>query len=452
MLKQKPADYFLVLVSLVGYYFLGYVIPRYHTLPLFATYGILFLVYLWILKDHFSTSIIFWVVASLACRSVLLFSLPQLSDDFYRFIWDGRLWAAGHHPFAALPAEYLSRNISGVDQELYNHLNSKPYFAIYPPVAQYVFWVAVKISPGSIAGSVVAMRMIILLAEGGSLLLIHHLLKKFNLPAKNILLYALNPLIIIELAGNLHFEAVVIFFVLFSVFLFARQKIILSAASLSVAICAKLIPLIFLPAFFGRMTRKKLFIYFSVIVVTCLLIFIPFLNREVINTWQSVGLYFNKFEFNASLYYLVREWGYSWYGYNIIQTVGWKLAFITFILIMTFTWIRNRQSQLKQVERDEQSFFLEWMWMLSIYFLFTTTLHPWYISILLALSVFTPYRFVVIWTGLIFLTYAGYTLDTFKENLWLTAIEYLAVAGYLGYELWGRRGTLYFQRRKPVSS
>jgi hypothetical protein len=72
---------------------------------------------------------------------------------------------------------------------------------------------------------------------------------------------------------------------------------------------------------------------------------------------------------------------------------------------------------------------------LLIYFLFTTTLHPWYIIPLLVLSIFTDFKFVILWTGVIFLTYAGYHSEGFQENLWITAFEYAAVLGYLAYEL-----------------
>jgi hypothetical protein len=78
---------------------------------------------------------------------------------------------------------------------------------------------------------------------------------------------------------------------------------------------------------------------------------------------------------------------------------------------------------------------LQIMWALCIYFLFTTTLHPWYITTLVAISVFSTYRFPVLWSGLIFLTYAGYRIDSFQENYWLTAFEYIAVIGYFIFEL-----------------
>jgi alpha-1,6-mannosyltransferase len=442
MLKQKPAAYWVLVISLLGYYFLAYEIPRHATFALFATYGILFLIYLWIVNSSLNQAVSFWIVVSLVFRIILFFAFPQLSDDFYRFIWDGRLWAAGEHPFAALPSEYLNLNIPGIDQELYNHLNSKEYFAIYPPVAQYVFWVAVTISPHSILGSVIVMRVLVLLAEVGTILLMKELLKKFGRPENNVLLYALNPLIIMELTGNLHFEVFVIFFLLVTVLLLTRKVFLPAAASMGLAICTKLLPLIFLPSYIGRLATKKLLAYFLIVGAACLVLFFPFFDWEVVNSLRSsVGLYFNKFEFNASLYYLVREFGFWKYGYNIIQTVGWKLGLITLILILTYVWIKSRQSKVKQEDFNSHVLFQDWMWMLSIYFLFATTLHPWYISTLLALSVFTPYRYPVVWTGLIFLTYAGYTSDSFHEVLWLTAIEYIVVIGFLAYELWNRKDT-----------
>ncbi len=445
MRKQKLQVYIACLISLACYHVLAYDIPRHETLPLFTAYGILFLIYLWVINKSTDHEITFWLVVSFAFRIVLIFSLPQLSDDFYRFIWDGRLWVAGEHPFAALPEHFLKLGIPGIDQELYNHLNSKEYFTIYPPVSQYVFGAAVKISPHSMLGSVIVMRMFILLAELGTLFLMVKLVKDFNLATKNVLYYALNPLIILELTGNLHFEAIVIFFLLLTGFFLSRKAVTSSAMSIGMAICTKLVPLIFLQTFLARLNTKNLILFFITVAATCLLLFFPFFDEQVFYSLQrSVTLYFNKFEFNASFYYLVREYGYTMYGYNIIQTVGWKLGLTTFLIIMIFVWVRYRQSKREQDPNNHHRVFQDWMWILLIYFLFTTTLHPWYITTLLALSVFTPYRFPVVWTGLIFLTYAGYTSNAFHEVLWLTALEYILMIGYLIYEVWMRRSSLVF--------
>ena len=94
----------------------------------------------------------------------------------------------------------------------------------------------------------------------------------------------------------------------------------------------------------------------------------------------------------------------------------------------------------------DQDFFAGLLFVHLTYLLFTTTVHPWYVSMLLMFAILTEFRFVVLWTAMIYLTYAGYTQHTFSENLWLTAIEYSIVLGYLAYEiLWERK---YFHLRQ----
>jgi hypothetical protein len=83
-----------------------------------------------------------------------------------------------------------------------------------------------------------------------------------------------------------------------------------------------------------------------------------------------------------------------------------------------------------------QQLLVDWLWIYGIYLLFTTTLHPWYVIPILVFSIFTTYRFAVLWSFLVFLTYSGYTTSGYTENLWVVGVEYLSILLYLGYELW----------------
>jgi alpha-1,6-mannosyltransferase len=234
----------------------------------------------------------------------------------------------------------------------------------------------------------------------------------------------------------LHFEGLVIFFFLLSAYLLLRNQWMASAFSIALAIGSKLVPAIFLPALFSRLGVKQSLKYGLAAIFVLWICFWPILNVDVIRSMsESIGLYFNRFEFNASLYYLVREFGFWKYGYNIIQTVGWKLGLTASILILLLSFRSGLKWKPISSQISVSALLMDWLWVLSIYFLFTTILHPWYITTLVALSVFTSFRFPVIWSGLIFLTYAGYTPDSFQENLWLTALEYAVVIGYLIFEL-----------------
>ena len=426
--------------------YISYGVARHESVVLVLCYVALFALYGFISQKEINID--FWLAGSILIRISLLFVLPNLSDDFYRFIWDGRLWSAGEHPFAALPRDFLSQNIPGLDITLFEKLNSKEHFTIYPPLAQFIFWLSVKIFPQSIIGSVMVMRTFVIFSEVGSLAIMIKLLDRFHLPKQNALLYALNPLVILELTGNLHFEAFVIFFLLLCVWMMTYQKMIPAAIAFAFAIGMKLVPIILLPLMLRVLGVQRAFIFYLVTGLSCLLLFIPMYDSQVMAGFlDSLNLYFSNFEFNASIYYLVREYGFWKVGYNTIQNTGWKLGLISAILIGTYSFLfsTGRQESShgngKTVYKD---LLIGFLFTLLIYLSFATTVHPWYTTTLAAFSVFARFRFGLIWTGLIFLTYIGYTQEGFSENLWITAFEYSMVFGYLGYELRASLKTLLF--------
>lgn len=188
------------------------------------TFG-LFFTY-WLLHKFWGENLVVIIGLGVLFRLLVLFAFPNLSDDVFRFVWDGRLIVNGENPFLHMPSWYLeSKNIiHGLNQELYNQLNSNKYFTVYPPILQYIFALSVWIFPNDIYVSTIVMKCFIFLAECGSIAILLKLFKQFEIHAKYIAIYALNPLVIIELTGNLHFEGLMIFFLLFAVWLLAEKK------------------------------------------------------------------------------------------------------------------------------------------------------------------------------------------------------------------------------------
>lgn len=431
-MKEKIIDLRLLAIPLIALTVgLGFFVQQSDFIPIISQFGTFFLLYIFIFKyANEKSKIAFFIGVSILLRFILVFALPNLSDDVYRFIWDGRLLFNGHNPFDYLPSYYIENNISipGINEALFHQLNSPEYFTIYPPVAQGVFAFACWLFPNSIIGSAITMKVFLFLCEVGSLFFIKKLLGHFHLPAKNILLYALNPLIIIELCGNLHFEAAMICFLLASVFFLAKNKMTLSAFSIALSVTSKLLPLMFLPFLIKRLGWKKSIQYFTIVGVVIILLFTPLLSGAFFNNFgASLDLYFQKFEFNASIYYAIRWIGYQVVGYNWIQSAGPALAMIVLLGISTVTFLENNFNW--------KNLFGKILFAICLYLAFATIVHPWYVSLPVVLCLFTRFRFPILWSGLIFLTYINYSYGDYSENLWMVGIEYVLVFSFLIYEL-----------------
>lgn len=363
----------------------------------------------------------FLVGSAVMFRLLLLLAMPALSDDYARFIWDGRLLLHGINPFRYLPVELMAGGVvpDGIaDPALYQLLNSPNYYTVYPPFNQLIFALAAWLSPDNPMGSVVVLRLPIILADLGTLWLMSKLLKQLGRNPNLALLYALNPLIILELTGNVHFEAVLIFFSVLAVYLWTQQRQVLSAGALSLAIATKLLPLIALPLVLAYVGWQRGLRYSAIVFGFVIVLFAPFFNLSLfMNMLESIDLYFRKFEFNASLYYVIREVGYWVEGYNVLSRVGLWLSLLTTVGLVALAFARSFPVPIRL------------LWMLTFYLVMATTVHPWYITSLLAVAVFatsTAYsaRYILVWSGLVWLSYAAYRTSPVHEDSLLLVVEY----------------------------
>jgi len=424
----------LFLLSLCGYAVMAYGIERSNFGALIAVLGVLFLCYYFSLKWIDSTRKFFWAIgAAVLFRFILVFALPNLSDDFYRFIWDGNLLANGINPFAQTPAYYMENGLPDfLSVGLYENLNSQQYFTIYPPVSQFIYALGAALFGTQLPGNVVVMKGVMLTAELGTFWVMKKLLRHFNLSLKWLLLYALNPLIILELTGNLHFEGVMIFFLLSAYYLFLKNKLWPAALCFLLAVNTKLIPLLLMPYLVFSLGWKRAAGLTGILAVGTLGLHLPFLDQTFITNFaDSLGLFFQTFEFNASIYYLVRWVGFQVEGYNIIQTAAPRLALLGTGIIITLSWIYRRISL--------HNLPVIYIVLLGIYYLFSTTVHPWYVSSLVAFVPLAGLMYPLAWSAVIPLSYFAYSTPSYTENLWLIAAEYLIVAGVTIFDFYYRK-------------
>jgi len=433
MLKQPPklSIAYVGLGALVILF--GYFIDRTQTGLIMSGFGLMLVLSFWVSKRTEEADVdlpYFW---SILLRILLLFSVPGLSDDIYRFIWDGRLIFNGLDPFAQLPPEYLNQGV-GLTKGIFEQLNSQEYFTIYPPLNQAIFFLSVVFTPESEMWSIVIIRVIILAFEIGSIKLIRKLLRHYGLPQKYGLLYALNPLVILELTGNLHFEGILIFFLLLALWFYEQKRFYRSALFFGLSVATKFLPLIFLPLMMKKLGLKNGIFYCLIVALVVVLNFLPVWNSAIFQgTAESLELYFQKFEFNGSIYYLARWYGFETEGFNIIAKSGKWMALATLISITLYSFF----GKSKRLPEN-----MIWVW--ALYLLFATTVHPWYAIPMLALSVFSTKRFPYLMTALIFLTYNNYANGEYNERLWIVILEYSLVIILAVHEVFGRSVQKFF--------
>lgn len=439
--KNKNVFYLPVILSTVCYYWLCYQAERKNFSQVFGLYTLLFVAYYFLIRFFSIVNFKYLLLAGLGFRILLLFSIPNLSDDVYRFIWDGRLAANGINPFIHLPSEIIQMPaITGITKALFLQVNSKDYFTIYPPVMQGIFWLSGKLFPVNVFAAIVFMKCFILLVEVATGCLLIKLLEILFLSKQFCLLYILNPLVITELTGNVHFDGLMIFFILLTFFLLLKNSRHSSAIALGLGIATKLLPILFLPLIIYKLGWKKGLLYLIIAGVTTLALFAFVFNISMAqHMLQSVDLFIQKFEFNASVYYVVRYLGKLISGYNIIAFAGPFLILFSTLLILFISFKRNNSSQI----------FTKGLFLISAWFLFSTTVHPWYICLPVALAIFTQYRYAIIWSYLTTLSYYAYYSTPVKESLLLIAINYLIVAGYAFSEI---RKNVYLKKFSPKNN
>jgi hypothetical protein len=359
---------------------------------------------------------------------------PNLSQDFYRFIWDGHLMTSGINPYLYTPNVVMENLATAIPNalEIYQGMGglSARHYSNYPPLNQLIFSLAAFFGSKSILSSLVFMRGAIILADIGIFYYGRKLLKNLNKSPQLIFWYFLNPLVIIELTGNLHFEGVMLFFFIFSIFLLSIKKWQWAAVVMACSISIKLIPLLFLPLFLTYLGWKKSVVFYLIIGVTSFLLFIPFYTSEFIENYtNTLSLWFSNFEFNASIYNIIKYIAVQFDAkpWELIKVYGQITPIVTIITVVVFTFLRKKQ--------DLNTVLSSMMWVLAIYYFIATTVHPWYSIFLIILAIFTSYRFALVWSAVIILSYFAYSQPDFKENQWLLALEYSTVFGFLFYEI-----------------
>jgi alpha-1,6-mannosyltransferase len=213
-------------------------------------------------------AIVIILIGAAGMRLSLLFIEPTLSTDIYRYIWDGRVQAAGVNPYAHVPV--ASELALLRDAAIWPLINRADYaVTIYPPVAQALFLGITRVGE-----TVVVMKLGLLFFEGVTVAAIIALIKRLGMSPARIAAYAWHPLPVWEIAGNGHVDAAMIALLMMSLLVFINGRWLLAGVLATLGALIKGTALLSLPVFWRPWDWKLP----AVAVATIVVAYLPYLS------------------------------------------------------------------------------------------------------------------------------------------------------------------------------
>ena len=208
------------------------------------------------------------LVVAAVLRGIALFSPQTLSTDTFRYVWDGRVQAAGINPYRYVPADPALAELR--DPRIYPSINRATYaHTIYPPAAQLVFLAAERVSD-----SILGMKLAMVVFDSVSIACLIALLRHVGLPVTRVLIYAWHPLPIWEFAGTGHVDAAAIGLLLLAFVAVSRRAPFWTGVALAAATLVKYYPLVAAPGLYGRWDWRMPLAF----VTTLSLLYLPYLG------------------------------------------------------------------------------------------------------------------------------------------------------------------------------
>ncbi|MFZ4858081.1 MAG: hypothetical protein ACOYL3_16960 [Desulfuromonadaceae bacterium] len=288
------------------------------------------------------------LLVALLLRLLFLFAPPQLSDDVYRYLWDGSNLIAGINPYATAPSKMIP---SPALSPVHSRINHPDYVTIYPPMAQITFGGGTALD-----GTITALKAFLTLIDIGLCALLIALLKKFEMPVWKSVLYVWNPLPIIEIAGSGHVDGAGMALVLAALYLLLQDgktsgegasrnvPFLISGALLACAGLVKLLPFVFAPALLLLVTSGKRRYFIAGCIGTVALLAIPFLP-DLINMTSSLDSYARNREFAGFAFTVLR----AVTGSGALARLLLSASFLLIVCIITY----RLAQRVKQIELSD---------------------------------------------------------------------------------------------------
>jgi hypothetical protein len=347
-------------------------------------YGILFLLMLAAWKSE-SLSLPTILGFSILFRLTLVPTIPILSDDIYRYGWEGRVQRAGFNPYHLPPS---APQLLALRNESYPLINHKDIAAIYPPLTlmmnrtgTYLADRIKKLGVLALRADVVSQKVMVFVFDMGTIVLLMALLRQRHVPPARLLLYAWNPLVVLEFAGSGHNDSLAVFCLLGAIWFWELGQSWKATTALLASFFAKYAAILLVP-FWVRKRRWGEVVFFGVMATAGL--------YEVCRCWlMTLGThhYAVHWQFNGSLFPLLQK------------LMGGKESLtrwaVALILAIFSAAIGYRQKDIARAAFG----------VLAAALLLAPTVYPWYLIWIIPLLCLFPHPAFLLWNATVVLSY-----------------------------------------------
>ncbi|PLX95527.1 MAG: hypothetical protein C0620_04125 [Desulfuromonas sp.] len=353
-----------------------------------------------------------WILLTGACFRVLFVSAaPQLSDDVYRYLWDGLNVLHGVNPYAQAPQQAVAD--SARMAILQNQINHPALVTLYPPVAELFFALA--------AGHLIAYKLLLIMIDLGSCFILWRLLQRLGRPLWWLAFYAWHPLVIVECAASAHIDILAVFLVLVSLWTAVsgrRWAGLWSGVALSMAVLVKVFPVIFVPFCLLMVPGEQRRTFFLAGMTTMVFFTLPFCP-QILHGLETLGTYSRHWEFSGFTFQQLRTFVQS-------GDVARLILASTFAVVLLVGWLRLCQHRQRSLAVLVSLLSAQ----LLFFLLLTPTLHPWYALYLVAFTALVPRAAAIVMSWAVLLSYqvvAKYFLTgIWQEDPWTAGYIWLA--------------------------
>ena len=328
------------------------------------------------------------LVAALGFGGALVLAPPMLSDDVYRYLWEGRLWLEGLNPYRLAPDDPTLGYLRDADWAL---INNRPIASIYPPLSQALFAVAAWFG-----GSVASVKLLALFAH---VLCVAGVARMSSRPEASLAL-AVNPLVLGEGPLNGHFDVLTGLALLVAAWALARSRFGEAGLAVVSAVGLKVVGLLALPLLLRRPR-----VLLGTALASALLLLPLVASRAPTDPGSGAGQFATRWRGNESLFALV-DWASHQALPESIAGLAARIAVVLLVVALATLLVHRRTPP-----------FTASRMLLWAVLLLSPQVHPWYLCWLLPLEVAVGARAGLLWSATVLCAYAP--LDRWiAEGVW----------------------------------